>query len=123
MLMHNIFRKVIRVNLRSGCFDVLKKDKDEQPGLYRDARNIADYVKTFAKEFVHPDDRTTYEWFVEPRRVLQHFRDTDGEPLRMNFRHKTADGYQECQMEISRSVEYSASKPVLLVTVRDLYGA
>lgn len=121
MLMHNIFRKVIRVNLRSGCFDVLKKDKDEQPGLYRDARNIVDYATAFARRFVHPDDRTTFEWFVEQRRVLQHFRDTDGEPLRMNFRHKTAEGYRDCQIEIYRSVEYSASKPVLLVTIRDLY--
>ena len=80
-----------------------------------------DCAAAFARRFVHADDRTAFEWFVEQRRVLQHFRDTDGKPLRMNFRHKTAEGYRDCQIEIYRSVEYSASKPVLLVTIRDLY--
>ena len=118
-LMHNSFRKVIRVNVRSGCFDVLKKDVDEQPGLYREAHNIVTYADTFAKKFVHPDDRATYKWFVEQRRVLQHFRE-NGSPIHLSFRYRVDDEYKESVMEISKSVEYSSAKPVLLVTIRDL---
>lgn len=117
-LMHRTFRTVLKVNVRTGTFDVMHKSQDAPVSLYCYSKNIVDFYNRVAKEYIHPDDQMKYTKFMKPARVAKYFQENDA-PLRMKIRCRHHDKWICTVAEMYRSVEYSSIKPVILVTLLD----
>ena len=117
-LMHRTFRAVLKVNMRTGAFDIMHKHPDAPSALYRYSKNIMDFFQKAINEYVHPEDRVKYTWFVKPERIVRYFQENEV-PLRLKIRCRRHDKWICTVAEIYRSIEYSTIKPVVLVTLLD----
>ena len=117
-LMHRTFRAVLKVNMRTGAFDIMHKHPDAPSALYRYSKNIMDFFQKAINEYVHPEDRVKYTWFVKPERIVRYFQENEA-PLRLKIRCRRHDKWICTVAEIYRSIEYSTIKPVVLVTLLD----
>ena len=117
-LMHRTFRAVLKVNMRTGAFDIMHKHPDAPSELYRYSKNIMDFFQKAINEYVHPEDRVKYTWFVKPERIVRYFQENEA-PLRLKIRCRRHDKWICTVAEIYRSIEYSTIKPVVLVTLLD----
>jgi len=120
-LMHRMFVLVLKVNARNGNFEILHRDRAAGLDIYRNSVSAAELAANFKSHYIYPDDRKAYEAFTDRQAVLRHFGAGD-EPMRMKLRYLRRDKYVLCRLEISRSIEYSGGRPVVLVTLMDCHA-
>ena len=72
---------------------------------------------------VHPEDAGVYREFVNPDKVLEHFRNNK-KSLRLRYRRLLDGEYKWVEMTVSKSKDYSEDIPVFIFylrEVRDIY--
>lgn len=116
---YKAFRHIMKVNLRNGRYEFIKKDMDQPPQVTANSDNAVEWAKNYCRFMVHPDDREGFLRFWEYRNLIQHFR-RYADTLRHQFRYRLGEQYVWCSVEVSRSIEYSALRPILMISVRDV---
>lgn len=118
-LMHHTFRKVVKIDMKNGIVEVLKKNPDENMALYKGLSKAVDFTNVFSTQAVYPTELPAFEKFVDRKRLQKHFQESDAVES-FCFHYRNRDKYLACVLEIAKSIEFSKNCPVLLATIRDL---
>lgn len=68
---------------------------------------------------VHPEDAGAYRDFVNPDKVLEHFRNNK-KSLRLRYRRLLDGEYKWVELVVSKSKDYSEDIPVFIFYLREV---
>ena len=114
------FTKVIKADFLHDRYEIIKSTEED---IIRDdglSGSIKEYIDRYiAMKVVHPDDAEAYRHFVNPDKVLEHFRNSN-EPLRLRFRRLLNGEYKWMEMAVSKSKDYCDEIPAVIFYLREV---
>lgn len=123
-IIYNTFIKILRADFLHDRYELIKSTQED---IIRDAElsgGIKEYIdKYIDMGVVHPEDAGVYRDFVNPDKVLEHFRNNK-KSLRLRYRRLLDGEYKWVEMTVSKSKDYSEDIPVFifyLMEVRYIY--
>lgn len=115
------YLKILKANLESGEFDIIKMDiweKDETCGF---SRNLQTWLMTSAKcHMVHQDDMEMFLEKTNLHTLREQFAENNTQPVRIMYRRLVMDSYHNVMLEIVPGKEYSDIQPMVYLYVKDM---
>lgn len=119
-IIYNTFIKILRADFLHDRYELIKSTKED---IIRDAElsgGIKEYIdKYIDMGVVHPEDAGVYRDFVNPDKVLEHFRNNK-KSLRLRYRRLLDGEYKWVEMTVSKSKDYSEDIPVFIFYLREV---
>ena len=118
-IIYNTFIKILRADFLHDRYELIKSTQED---IIRDAGlsgSIKEYIdKYIDMGVVHPD-AMVYRDFVNPDKVLEHFRNNK-KSLRLRYRRLLDGEYKWVEMTVSKSKDYSEDIPVFIFYLREV---
>lgn len=115
------YLKILKANLESGEFDIIKMDVSEKDAAYGFSRNLQTWLVDFTKyHMVYEDD---IEMFLEKTNLhalREKFEENNMQPVRILYRRQVMDSYHKVMLEIVPGKEYSDDQPLVYLYVKDM---
>ena len=119
-IIYNTFIKILRADFLHDRYELIKSTQED---IIRDAGlsgSIKEYIdKYIDMGVVHPEDAMVYRDFVNPDKVLEHFRNNK-KSLRLRYRRLLDGEYKWVEMTVSKSKDYSEDIPVFIFYLREV---
>ena len=119
-IIYNTFIKILRADFLHDRYEPIKSTQED---IIRDAElsgGIKEYIdKYIDMGVVHPEDAGVYRDFVNPDKVLEHFRNNK-KSLRLRYRRLLDGEYKWVEMTVSKSKDYSEDIPVFIFYLREV---
>lgn len=116
----NHFIKVLKVDLLSGTFNVLKMNENEQDVQKGFSSGIFNWLRLFAEAGqIHKDDEKEYLKKTSVNYIMENFVQSD-KPLRIFYKRKTEDGYSNVMLEMIKADDFSDENQICYLFVTDI---
>lgn len=116
------YYKILRINLISDTFQVIKTERLECEHLSRCPDKIAKWYEKFEQdENIYPEDREIYRNFMDLERLRNVFREHTGGMQNCHYRRKIGDGWRWVRMELVPGMEYTDENQELILYVKDVH--
>lgn len=119
-IIYNTFIKILRADFLHDRYELIKSTQED---IIRDTElsgSIKEYIdKYIDMGVVHPEDAMVYRDFVNPDKVLEHFRNNK-KSLRLRYRRLLDGEYKWVEMTVSKSKDYSEDIPVFIFYLREV---
>ena len=119
-IIYNTFIKILRADFLHDRYELIKSTQED---IIRDAGlsgSIKEYIdKYIDMGVVHPEDAMVYRDFVNPDKVLEHFRNNK-KSLRLRYRRLLDGEYKWMELVVSKSKDYSEDIPVFIFYLREV---
>ena len=119
-IVYDTFIKILRADFLHDRYELIKSTQED---IIRDAGlsgSIKEYVdKYIDMGVVHPEDAGAYRDFVNPDKVLEHFRNNK-KSLRLRYRRLLDGEYKWVELVVSKSKDYSEDIPVFIFYLREV---
>ncbi len=115
-----IYYKILKINLTTNSFKVVKADSNEQ--IEDGITTITDWWSSFARlGNVHEEDLDVYTEFTDTEKIKAHFREKRTRISCRYRRKNAAGGYHWAQMDIVADDDYSDDNAKLILYVKDVH--
>lgn len=117
--------KILKINLTTDSFEVLKEDKLVEAGLSHEVTKISAYLEEFARRgLIHEDDKVDFLHIASLGHLSAFFKKYHHRhSFWMNYRRKTPDGFHMADMEVFPAEDYSDDNQSLYLTIKDVSAA
>ena len=119
-IIFNTFSKVLKVDFVHDRYEIIKSTDED---IIRDdglSGSIKKYIDRYISiGVIHPDDVDAYKDFVNPDKILTHFR-SSSEPVRLRFRRLQDGEYKWMEIAVSKSKDYCDEIPAVVFYLREV---
>ena len=116
-----IYYKILKINLTSDTFQVIKASEDER-GRFRHLDKITEWWQQFEDNgYVYIDDADSYKEFTDIDRLRRFFHENSNGVQSCRYRRRINDSWRWVQIELIPSIEYTDSNQILILYVRDIH--
>lgn len=120
-VLYDSYLKILKANLESGEFEIIKMDIMEKDATFGFSRNLQTWLRDFANcNMIYEDD---IEMFLEKTNLhvlKEKFAKNNIQPVRIIYRRKVMDAYHKVMLEIVPGKEYSKDQPMVYLYVKDM---
>ncbi len=118
---NHIYHKVLRGNLSTDSFSVIKVDEEEIQEMREYMTSLTDWFFGIAKcGYVYEDDIERYENFVHFDNVRAELK-KGTKKLNCIYRRKAGDGYRWHNLEIVPDFDYSDDNQKVMICLKDIH--
>ena len=118
---NHVYHKVLRGNLSTDSFSVVKVDEEEVQELREYMTSLTDWFLGIAKcGYVYEEDIERYEDFVHFENVKAELK-KGAKKLSCIYRRKTGDGYRWHHLEIVPDFDYSDDNQKVMICLKDIH--
>ena len=115
------YLKILKANLESGEFDIIKMDVLEKDAAYGFSRNLQTWLVDFTKyHMVHEDDIAIFLEKTNLHALREQFQENNMQSVRILYRRQIKNSYHNVILEIVPEKEYSDEQPMVYLYVKDL---
>ena len=117
-----IYYKILKINLTTDAFRIIKIDHMERDGVINRIEKITDWWQQFMEEGrVFQEDIVVYQEFTNIERLRELFRENSSRTQSCRYRRKIGDHWRWVQMDLIPSIEYKDDDQILILYVRDVH--
>ena len=117
-----IYYKILKINLTTDAFRIIKIDHMERDGVINRIEKITDWWRQFMEEGrVFQEDIVVYQEFTNIERLRELFRENSSRTQSCRYRRKIGDHWRWVQMDLIPSIEYKDDDQILILYVRDVH--
>ena len=117
-----IYYKILKINLTTDAFRIIKIDHMERDGVINRIEKITDWWRQFMEEGrVIQEDIVVYQEFTNIERLRELFRENSSRTQSCRYRRKIGDHWRWVQMDLIPSIEYKDDDQILILYVRDVH--
>lgn len=117
-----IYYKILKINLTTDAFRIIKIDHMERDGIINRIEKITDWWRQFMEEGrVFQEDIVVYQEFTNIERLRELFRENSSRTQSCRYRRKIGDHWRWVQMDLIPSIEYKDDDQILILYVRDVH--
>ncbi len=121
MLLNTFFYKVLKINLTSDNFEIIRKQDSTGRDIIPESNKISEWMETFGKNGeVYDDDLQTYLEFVNIER-LRNFFASGNSYAEVKYRRKVDGIFRWVSMEIIPTMEYTHENQTAMLYTRDIH--
>ena len=115
------YLKILKVNLETGEFDIIRMDIREKDAIYGFSRDLRTWLKGLVQcHMVHEDDADMLLQKTDPDALRKQFAEDKTQTVRIAYRRRVMDSYHKVLLEIVRDKEYSEKQPIAYLYVKDI---
>ncbi len=116
-----IHNKVLRANLTTDSFDIVKADEDEILDMHEYMDTLSNWLNGVAAcGYVYEDDLERYQRFVQLDSMRSELMKKDVTMLSCIYRRKAGDAYRWHTFEIIRDADYTDENQKVMIYVKDV---
>ncbi|MBO5472182.1 MAG: response regulator [Lachnospiraceae bacterium] len=116
-----IYHKVLRGNLTTGSFDVVKADETELQDMSGEPPILSCWLKgVVRKGYIYEEDVERYLHFVQIERLRRKLRD-GAEKLNCMYRRKVGDRFRWHTLEIVPDYDYTPENQKVMIYLKDVH--
>lgn len=113
------FRKIIKVNLSTGEYRLLKEDREDRDDEPAEGSDFDAYVAKMVETSVYSEDEIRFLAFTNVGFLRKQFQ-SGKESLQCSYRRKKDNGYSWVQVDAVLSKEYTKENPVIALYLRNI---
>ncbi len=115
------YHKILRANLNTGSYEILKMDQSEEQDFPYLSASLAEYFNEFLKSgYVYPDDEKRFKTFSGIEYLKRELR-SGKSMLSCTYRRKSADAYRWYIMEVVPDFDYADYNQAVRIYVKDVH--
>lgn len=115
------YLKILKVNLESGEFDIIRMDVQEKDVTYGFSRDLKVWIKDLVQcHMVYEDDVEMFLKNTDLDALRKQFTEDKTQTVRITYRRRVMDSYHKVMLEIVPDKGYSENQPIAYLYVKDL---
>lgn len=117
-----IYYKILKINLTTDKFQVIKLDPSERNSILGQTEKITEWWQQFMENgHVFQEDAVVYQEFTDIERLKKLFCENNSRMQSCRYRRKIGENWRWAQMDLIPSIEYEDDNQVLILYVRDVH--